>query len=47
MNKFERYISKNISSQALEIAKKKTSFAQLDYSGEIATGKENNEQTLI
>jgi len=39
LHKIERYISKNLSSQALETAKKKANTVPLDYSGEVATGK--------
>ena len=37
-HKIERYISKNLTSQALETAKHKASVVPLDYTGEVATG---------
>jgi len=38
-SKIERYISKNLTTQALETISKKANTLPRDYSGEIATGK--------
>ena len=37
-HKIERYISKSLTFQALEIARSKASVVPLDYTGEVATG---------
>ena len=40
-SKIERYISKSLTTQALETITNKVNTLPFDYSGELATGKDN------